>query len=207
MTFIKHFALATMVAGLSAGLAAPSYAFMADADAAASVDGVATMTQAVEAIRQELTAGKTTCNDLLAKIDKAIEQIDAALDKGVAEEQQYLGLRDELVELRLALPCVANELAGEVIVDDTIIAESVIAVPGPMVADGGHDHHGGLVGPGYGGSSSGGGYSMGSGGGGSSGAVGGSGGLLALGAIGTAVALGVTDDDDDTPGENPSPSE
>ncbi len=72
--------------------------------------GLVDITQTVDSIREELKSGEIACETMLTKIDAAIASIDSALDKGIADEKKYLGLRDELVELRLELPCLGNEL-------------------------------------------------------------------------------------------------
>ncbi len=63
--------------------------------------GLVDITQTVDSIREELKAARPHAKSMLTKIDAAINSIDAALDKGIADEKKYLGLRDELVELRL----------------------------------------------------------------------------------------------------------
>lgn len=207
MTFMKRFTLATLVAGFSGAIGTPSYAFMVGADVVETAAGSADMTTTVGALRQELKAGQTKCSDMLVKIDAAIETIDVALDAGIADEKKYMGLRDELVELRLMLPCTANELtAGEmplggVPVDGVVIDQGAVAGDAVIIEDGGFANSG------YGGMSSAGGTSMSGGAGGAAGSGGGrgAGGLLALGALATAISLGV--DDDDSPGDNASPSD
>lgn len=204
MTLIKRIALASLAAVFSAA-AAPSHAFMVAADVVETTEGAVDMTKAVDALREELKAGQTKCNEMLGKIDAAIEQIDAALDAGVADETKYLGLRDELVELRLTLPCMANELtaAGDLPMDGAPV--DGILVDGPMLGDGTMVEEGGFINSGMG---SVGGPQMAVGGSGGSGGAGASGpglgGLLGIGGLATAIALGV---DDDEPGDNASPSD
>lgn len=198
MTFVKRFAIAALVAGFSGAVSSPSYAFMTESTEVATAEGSVDLTKAVDALRQELKAGQTSCDAMLGKIDAAIEQVDAALDKGVADEKMYLGLRDELVEMRLSLPCLASELAQEgmvggdggagAIVSDTVIGEQVI---GEEIIGGGATGSTGMVG------------------GGSAGAAGATGAAgispLAIAGIAAAIAIPVATSDSE-PGDSVSPS-
>lgn len=199
MTFVKRFAIAALVAGFSGAVSSPSYAFMTESTEVATAEGSVDLTKAVDALRQELKAGETSCDAMLGKIDAAIEQVDAALDKGVADEKMYLGLRDELVEMRLSLPCLASELAQEGmvggdggaggIVSDTVIGEQVI---GEEIIGGGATGSTGMVGGGAAGAA---------------GATGGAAGIspLAIAGIAAAIAIPVATSDSE-PGDSVSPS-
>ena len=202
MKIIQRIAFASIVA-TSTAFALPSYAFMMDAAEATAV-GTVDLTQAVDGLRQELKAGKTTCKEMLGKIDAAIEQVDSALDTGVADEKKYLGLRDELVEMRLNLPCLAEELAAEgEIVSDTVISQTSMGEQENR--DGGAFFEGGTAGRSVGGGGAAGGGGFGGGGGGLGG--GGIGGLgpLALGGIAAAIAIPVALGGNNNPGTPASP--
>jgi len=195
MKTIQRVAFAALFAGVSAFGPAYSHAFMVDADESASVGSV-DLTQSVDVLRQELKAGETACNEMLAKIDAAIEQVDSALDIGVADEKKYLGLRDELVEMRLSLPCLSEELTqaegdvvSDMVVDQQVVGEQVIG--GEVTT--------GMTGGAAGGSSAGG-----SGGLGGAGGIGGLG-PLAIGGLAAAIAIPVALSGDNNPGPGASP--
>ncbi len=198
MKQIKHFALALAVAAATNFSAPVSYAFMMQAEEATV--GLVDITQTVDSIREEMKAGETACEDMLTKIDAAINSIDAALDKGIADEKKYLGLRDELVELRLELPCLGNELTQDpgTIISDTVISETPI---GPVNEDDGRP-----VGAAFGGGAPMGGAAGGIGGGAGGGIAGGLGGIgpLALGGIAAAIAVPIAAGANDNPGNNAS---
>jgi len=201
MKTIQRVAFTALFAGVSAFSPAYSHAFMVDAAESASVGSV-DLTQSVDQLRQELKTGETACKEMLAKIDAAIEQVDSALDIGVADEKKYLGLRDELVEMRLSLPCLSEELTqaeGDV-VSDTMVDQQVI---GEQVVAGEEDQS--MVGGAFGGSSAG--NAGGFGGSGGLGGAGGIGGLgpLALGGIAAAIAIPVALSGNDDPGSDASP--
>lgn len=195
MSFVKRCAIAALVAGISSVVGSPSYAFMTESTEVATAEGSVDLTKAVDELRQEVKAGETECDVMLGKIDAAIEQVDSALDKGVADEKMYLGLRDELVEMRLSLPCLANELTqegmavddlGGSIVSDELVSEEVVGeeVLGGMGTSGGVT--GGMAG----------------------GAAGGAGGgisPLAIAGIAAAIAIPVAVSDNE-PGDAVSPS-
>ncbi len=195
MKQIKQFALALAVAAASVGVSGNSYAFMMQADE--NTVSLVDMTQTVDGLRQEFKAGETSCEALLAKIDEAIASIDGALERGVADEKKYLGLRDELVELRLELPCLGNELTQEPapVVTEPVFEEPVLGsevVGAPMPA-------GGALG-----APAGGGFGGGAGGAGLGGGLGI--GPLALGGIAAAIAIPVAVAANDDPGANASPN-
>ncbi len=212
MTIIKKFALAAFVAGSSVAFTQPSHAFMMGSDDAATITADADIVQSVDQVRTQWKAGSTECDVMLAQIDKAISQIDAALDKGVADEAKYLGMRDELVEMRLSLPCLANELAQDAMVigDEPLMTTDVMGTAETTMTDGvvsdvligstplDGTSTGGAVGGGQGAS-----FGGGTGGGGAAGA-GGIGGFAALAGIGAIIAVSV--DDNSNPGINASPS-
>ncbi len=131
MKLSKRITLAAL-AGLFTFTSAPtSRAFMMETAEVATAEGSTDITQVVDQLREELKADKTTCADMLAKIDAAIERIDASLEVGVADETKHLALRDELVEMRLSLPCLGQELAqgpstDGAIISDTVVSEQVI---------------------------------------------------------------------------------
>jgi hypothetical protein len=193
MKISQRIAFAAMFASTTSFISAPSYGFMVDVAQTATTAST-DLTQVVDELRQELKADQTSCKEMLSKIDAAIAQVDSALDIGVADETKYLGLRDELVELRLDLPCLADELAqadaGQV-VSDTLLSEQVI----------GEDVVGGPSGGMVGGGSSG-------GAGGGAGGAGGGGGLgpLAIGGLAAAIAIPAALSGDDDPGTDASPS-
>jgi hypothetical protein len=199
MTFMKRYALAAALAGVSSFATSPVHAFMMEADVAA-VEGSVDITATVDQLRQDWKAGETKCELMLEKIDAAIEQVDASLDKGVVDEKKYLGLRDELVELRLELPCLAEELTQSMINDgSTLLSETVIGEAAPCVGcDGSGSAGAGMAGGGGSGLL---------GGGGGAGGAGGIGGIgpLALGGIAAAIAIPLAVGSDD-PGTPASPS-
>jgi hypothetical protein len=203
MTFVKRFALAALVAGLSSAISSPSYAFMTESTEVATAEGSVDLTKAVDQLRQELKAGETECDAMLGKIDAAIEQVDAALDKGVADEKMHLGLRDELVEMRLSLPCLANELTQEgVPMDDlggSVLSEQVIGEE--VISDDGLAPFGATGGIAGGGAT--GGVAGGAAGGGLAGGIS----PLAIAGIAAAVAIPAATSGDDEPGDAVSPSE
>ena len=140
MKLIKYVAMAAIIAGSNAVSTPSSFAFMMGAVDATATGGIDTLTATVSSIRAELEANETKCEVILGNIDAVIEQIDASLDKGVANEKAFLGLRDELVELRLDLPCLGNELTqslgdGSTVISETVIGEQPVAGP---AADGGN---------------------------------------------------------------------
>lgn len=197
MKQIKHFALALAVAAATNFSAPYSHAFMMQADE--TTVSLVDITSTVDSIREELKAGETACETMLSKIDAAINSIDAALDKGIADEKKYLGLRDELVELRLELPCLGNELTQEpgTIISDTVISETPI---GTVSED--DRRPAGAVFGGGGAAMGGGGFGGGAGGG----IAGGLGGIgpLALGGIAAAIAVPIAAGANDNPGNNAS---
>jgi hypothetical protein len=200
MSFFKRCALAALVAGFSGVVSSPSYAFMTESTEVATAEGSVDLTKVVDQLRQEVKAGETECDAMLGKIDAAIEQVDGALDKGVADEKMYLGLRDELVEMRLSLPCLANELTqegmpvgdvGGSIVSDELIGEQVV----------GEEVLGGMSGSaGMAGGTTGGAF----GGGAAGGAAGGMSPAL-IGGLAAAIAIPLAVSDDE-PGDAVSPS-
>jgi len=203
MTLIKRFALTAVLAGISSYAASPSHAFMMAASDEAAAQASVDFAASVDSLRGELNGGEIKCDVMLGKIDSAIEQIDAALDQGVFDEKKYLGLRDELVEMRLDLPCLASELAqdmgdGSVVVSEQVIGETVVGDDAGGTSIGSTNAYGssGMLSSGGGGGAIGGG-----------GAAGGGGiGPLALGGIAAAIAipLAVTSDN---PGDVASPSQ
>lgn len=196
MKTIQRIAFAALVASVSAFIPVYSYAFMMDADESASVGSI-DLIQSVDELRQELKTGETACKEMLAKIDAAIEQVDSALDTGVADEKKYLGLRDELVEMRLSLPCLSEELAQTegAIISDTLVDQQAIGEQ--VVADQeGQSMVGGSSAGGFGGA----------GGLGGAGGIGGFG-PLAIGGIAAAVAIPLALSGDDNPGQDASPVE
>lgn len=207
--FIKRYALAAMLAGFSAGLAQPSFAFMVDATDVVASPGELDLTATVDLLRLELQSEGMECELMLGKIDGAIELVDAALDKGVVDEKKFLGHRDELVAMRLSLPCLGNDLAqdiasdGEVILSESAIGESVLGGPTGDSRDSamGSSMAGALSVGGVG-ATGGGGATAGGGGAGS-----GTGGMspLLLGGLAAAIAVPLAVGDDD-PGVVASPS-
>jgi len=201
MKLIKYVAMAAIIAGSNAVSTPSSFAFMMGAVDATATGGIDTLTATVASIRAEIEAGEIKCEDMLEKINAAIEQIDVTLDKGVLNEKIFFGLYDELVELRLDLPCLGNELAqglgdGSTVISEPVVAEQVVGSP---AAAGGCVNCGGT--PGLAGGGGGGGGFAGGGAGGMGGGIG----PLALGGIAAAIAipLAVTSDN---PGVIASPS-
>lgn len=139
------------------------------------------LSEMVQSLRQEVAAGETPCEEMLSKLDAALERIDDKLDQGVINEDEYLDARDEISSLRYDLECVTKK------------ATKLTQIGG-----------GGMLGGGSGGGRLGGNRIGGGGGGGGSvmggaGAGGGLGGLLPLGVIGGTIAAAT---DDDKPGVN-----
>ena len=106
---------AVVAAVVAVGLNANTHAFMA-VETQQPAEVQITLADTVEAFRQEIASGETSCNDMLKKLNVALEEIDAKLDAGVANEEEYLAARDELAKMRYDLECLAEKLT-QVIVD------------------------------------------------------------------------------------------
>jgi hypothetical protein len=185
---IAQAALATI---LVVGINSNSHAFMAvDQTAAVQVD----LTEMVDSLRNEIATGQTKCDDMLAKLDAALEDIDAKLDAGVANEEEYLTARDAIAQMRYDLECVAKDLTHEVVdVNGNMIPHDHQMGDGGMMPGGGNPvgNGGGSFGTGgNGGASVGGGFSSGA----SAGSSGG--GLAALAIVGGGIAAAVDDNND-----------
>lgn len=178
----------------------------------------------VDQLHEQLESGEVKCSVMLARLDDLLKTIDQALDAGVAEadEKTYLAARDEVVDMRLELPCLGESLiqAGGGEEDSVAVGEGEVeqtltnqitgeTMPGgPSVLDGGMVG-GETLGGGYGGGAIGGGVAGpsamagGSGGGGGGGFIGGGGGGLGMMSVAAAaaIAIPVATADSDDPGD------
>jgi hypothetical protein len=103
---IAQAALATI---LAVGIQSTTQAFMA-APAEQATKAPMSLTELVDSLREEIAAKETSCEDMLVKLDEALEDIDAKLDAGVPNEDEYLKARDEIAKMRYDLECLANKL-------------------------------------------------------------------------------------------------
>jgi hypothetical protein len=100
---IAQAALALM---LATGISSNALAFMVvTADQPTKKADLSTM---VDALREEVEAGETKCEDMLAKLNSVLDEIDAKLDIGVPNEEEYLAARDAVAEMRYDLECLAT---------------------------------------------------------------------------------------------------
>ena len=202
---LHRFFIATAGLMVSSCLTTSSYAFMADAATSPSNEN-ADIVAVTSRLSEELAAGETSCEAMLEKLDDALATIDAGLDAGVTDELAYLRSRERIVEMRLSLPCLGDQLAGEMIgeplhgevISDVVVGEQIV---GGEIHGHHLDEHGGPI-FGGGGTMGGGSFATGGGGGGAGGGLGGGGGLglLAAGGIAAAIAIPLAVDDDDEPG-------
>ena len=172
-----------------------SYAFMVATDEVPTQEAI-DLVEMIEGLELELEDEELQCEDMLAKLDAALEEIDTALDVGVEDEASHLVARDALISMRLELPCLGEELAQGCVPcqQGVAVAQPVRNVaPAPIFNGGG----GGIIG---GGGFGGGGFGGGLGGGGAF-AGGGGGGLLLLGGAAAAIAIPLAGSDDDDPGD------
>lgn len=186
------------------GAGAQGYAFMMEGDSAPTQDDF-DLVQLIEDFEAEIQDDAVECEDMLAKLDSAIEEIDLVLDNGVENEESYLVARDVLIDMRLELPCLGEQLAQN---------SCSTCSPCTSCGTGSVSRSGGLL-SGSGGGIFGGGGVVGSGGGfggglgGGGGLIGGGGGgllagsplrLLAIGGAAIGIAVGAGGGDDDDPG-------
>ena len=75
-------ALVALATILAVGINSSSYAFMSVAEQQ-PVEVQTDLSEMVESLRAEIEAGETACKDMLAKLDEALDTIDAKLDEGV----------------------------------------------------------------------------------------------------------------------------
>ncbi len=182
------------------GAGAQGYAFMMEGDSAPTQDDF-DLVQLIEDLEAEIQDDAVECEDMLAKLDSAIEEIDLVLDNGVEDEESYLVARDALIDMRLELPCLGEQLAQS----SCATCSPCTSCGTGSVARSGGSGGGGILGGG-GVVGSGGGFGGGFGGGG--GLIGGGGGLLssrplrllAIGGAAIGIAVGAGGDDDD-PGD------
>ena len=190
---IAQAALATI---LAVGINSTTYAFMAvDQPSQVQMD----LTQMVDSLRDEIDAGTTNCEDMLAKLDAVLQDIDAKLDEGVANEAEYVAARDAVAQMRYDLKCLANKLTHEVLdANGMPLAHEHLMTDGTYVpGNTGQYTDGGSFANGGGGSMGGGGFSTG-------GTGTGGGDLDLVGVIGGTIAAVASDDD--FPGFIASPS-
>lgn len=138
------------------------------------------LSELVDSLHAEVAAGETPCEELLAKLDDALDRIDAKLDQGVVNEDEYLAARDEISSLKYDLECVTKKATNLAQFVGPVGALGPSSIT-PTNVDQGRGFTGGSGGPG---SMSGGGLS----------------GLLPLGILGGTIAA--TADDDNKPGVN-----
>jgi len=173
-------AQAALAMTLAMGINSTTYAFMAvPTDQPADVQ--VSLSEMVDSLRQEIAAGETKCEEMLAKLNTVLADIDAKLDAGVENEEELLATREEVAKMRYDLECLAQKLTQDF-------------VPMP---DGG-------FGPSVGGDFTGNGGFVSSGGGGGGGSTVGGGvsslrRLAVLGGITTAITVPLATEDD-TPG-------
>lgn len=99
---------------LVVGISSNSFAFMVEA-AGQSILIKTTPSQMVESLRAEMEAGETQCEEMLAKLNAALDEIDARLDIGVPNEGEFLAARQAIVEMKYDLECVATTLTAQVV--------------------------------------------------------------------------------------------
>lgn len=153
--------------------------------------------QLVDSMTEKLKSDEVDCVEMLAALDKALNEIDASLDVGVSDEESLLAARDALVSMRLDLPCLTEQLAQTQccqpaiqpavapanIISDVLVSEQVIS--GGLVSGGG-------AGGGIAGAAAGGGAGIAGGGG--------LGPLLRIGGLtGGIIAAATSGDDDPVP--------
>ena len=102
-------ALVALATILAVGISSNTYAFMS-VDEQPPVEVQSELSTMVESLRAEMEAGETACKDMLAKLDEALDTIDAKLDEGVENEEEYLKARDEITSMRAELECIADQL-------------------------------------------------------------------------------------------------
>lgn len=103
---IAQAALATI---LAMGINTTTYAFMSvETEQPAEVQ--MSLTDMVDSLREEITVGETSREDMLTKLDLAVEGIDDKLDAGVANEEEYLAARDAIIEMRNGLEHLGDKL-------------------------------------------------------------------------------------------------
>ena len=107
-------AQAALALTLIVGISSHSFAFMVEASGP-SILKRTTPAQLVTSLRAELDAGETKCEDMLVKLNSALDEIDARLDAGVPNEDEYLAARQQISEMRHGLECVANTLTAQIV--------------------------------------------------------------------------------------------
>jgi hypothetical protein len=100
---------------LVVGISSNSFAFMVVAAADQSTAKSTDLSQMVDSLRAEIDAGETKCEDILAKLNAALDNIDARLDIGVPNEEEYLAARQTIAEMRYDLECVAHKLTAQIV--------------------------------------------------------------------------------------------
>lgn len=205
--------LASMVATAALLVASvQSYAFRNEVAETLEAKPAEAVTERVETLHEQMVGGEVACSEMLAQLDDLLATIDQALDTGVAEadEETYLAARDEVVQMRLDLPCLGE--SSLVQIGGGELGESVLASPPSEAPLPGGDPvlTGGMPSAGtYGGGVSSGGYAgaRGMGGGGGGGFGGGGGGLgLMSAAAAAAIAIPIATANDDDPGQPATPA-
>lgn len=195
--FTRPFLALTIVSAftLQAGAFALNSPFTSDAATLTETPAEpAAAANIAEALVADVEGKEVPCEEMVARIDHEIVQIDAQMEHGVEDEAVVLQQRQELVDLRLGQPChgqvveVMQPMVDELFCDDCLIEEVPCGcVEEPLPLD-----------PMMGGCCAGGGGFSGGGGGGGGGGAGG-GGLGLLGLAGLAGLAGLDDDDGGAP--------
>ena len=170
------------------------YAFMMASNEVAAPEGQLDMVKMVEDLRVDVANEDIACEEKLAKLDEALQQIDVILDSGVEDERGYLVAREAVAAMRLEIPCSTQQeltaaVAGE-------FAAAPVAAPAMNLAPASFPAAAPCVNCG----------TRSSGGGGGSSAGGGiSGRALLLGGAAAAIAIPLSSSDDDAPGAPVTP--
>ncbi len=109
-----RFTFAALATIFALEFASTASAFM-PTDESVPAEGVETdLQKMVKAFQEEIDAGETSCEDMLAKLDKAIDDIDLKLDAGAENEEELLVVRDQISKMRYNLNCFAQTLTQSV---------------------------------------------------------------------------------------------
>lgn len=118
----------TLVVGISSN----SFAFMLTAATQPAAKAI-NPTQLAASLRAEIAAGETECEAMLAKLNAALNEIDARLDIGVPNEDEHLAARRAIADMRYDLECVAQTLTAQVIAGGGAAAAGAAAGAAPAV--------------------------------------------------------------------------
>lgn len=143
-----------------------------------------------EALVADAAVNEVPCEELIARIDQELVQIDAQMENGVEDEGAVLEQRQQLVDLRVEQPChgqvveILEPAVDDLFCDDCVIEEEPCGCVEEVLP----------LDPMMGGCCAGAGGGFGGGGGGGGGYSGGGGGLGLLGLAGLAGLAGLDDD-------------